>query len=210
MANQLVSGLLTSEIEKLLIRKGKRPYTAEEQEADQRKKKRESAQGIIVKMAAKKFGEDENRVTASLRYLWEKGLITLPKSQTEEPNWDSVSAIEIDGLEIQARLVYKSANLFSEKTREELGRETVATADSVIRFGIVEERQGDAFTGFYLMSVQENPDNDGRYLLADQRIESKAAAWAWWDQYKGGLDIIEPAKPALEVEEGGSKKRAAK
>lgn len=204
MKNALVSGLLTHEIRKLIIRKSEVPISADDQKKEQRKKKRESARGIVIKQAAHKFGEDEERVRASIRYLWEKGIITLPSHQNKEPNWETVAGIEIDRMEIVGRLTYSAPDLFSKpKTREELNREEVKTETDVIRFALVEEKQGDGFTGRYLVSVQENPDADGRYLVEDQIFESKAASWAWWDEYKKGLGIIEPTK--LEVVAGDDK-----
>lgn len=199
-----MSGLLTHEIRKLIIRKSEVPLSADDQEKEQRKKKRESARGIVIKQAAHKFGEDEERVRASIKYLWEKGIITLPSHQNAEPNWETVAGIEIDRMEIVGRLTYSVPDLFSKpKTREDLNREEVKTETDVIRFALVEEKQGDGFTGRYLISVQRNPDASGDYLVADVPHESMTSAWAWWDEYKKGLGIVEPTK--LEVVAGDGK-----
>jgi len=204
LKNALVSGLLTHEIRKLIIRKSEVPLSADDQEKEQRKKKRESARGIVIKQTAHKFGEDEERVRASIKYLWEKGIITLPSHQNAEPNWDTVAGIEIDRMEIVGRLTYMAPDLFSKpKTREELNREEVKTDTDVIRFALVEEKQGDGFTGRYLVSVQRNPDKDGEYMVSEVPHESKTSAWAWWDEYKKGLGIVEPTK--LEVVAGDDK-----
>jgi len=51
--------------------------------------------------------------------------------------------------------------------------------------------------------VQRNPDKDGEYMVSEVPHESKTSAWAWWDEYKKGLGIVEPTK--LEVVAGDDK-----
>lgn len=177
-------GLITSELQKALTRGAK------------------SDKPVNVESLARNWKVPLEMVQTSLRELVSTGAVEIHNAPDDIT---IVTDLDVRRVVIYAEPVAQprlSESPAVRKSRLETGVEDITGRDGqTIRATVLPEKQGDASTGFYLLSVCERPGEEGaEFLVADQRFDSQEEAWSHWDRLKEDLSpfAAKPEAPAFE------------